>query len=468
MSATQFFAVPELLCWTLSNLSPAELAPLLSANHVFFEIASRLVWKELHDPLPLFALLDELSGTPGAEHQALRITIPYKVDDQVWQRFQFYAESVRKVTNYCNSTGAVVEYHGLDYLRGLAPIAPDVRALWFSWSTEETAPQPYWDMIWLLLGPATASLRCYGYRTSGLFAQQMSSVLERARSVGSALADLTVYPSTPINQGELSTLESRMRPFDQVSTLRLSLPMIDGPVMDYTRGLPNLRTFTLSTWGDLVTGPSSWRSLVIKPRWTGESYPCLDSVRLSQITSPIIEGLLFAQPSLLCNITSLALEICSSQYDAHILSIISNIFWVIGGVSCGLQDLAVEWPSSMQVTYLIPARVLASLFPLDLRRLTLHRVRLDDDSLGIPEIHGKWPALTHLIAPYQPAWPTDLVQLAERETLQVLHVDIKPPRDSDLDAMADTPTSRSAAPLRLESQFDLDAVPRPEVVELAR
>ncbi|KAG8792850.1 hypothetical protein FRC12_004650 [Ceratobasidium sp. 428] len=469
MSGTRLLAVPELLRWVLSNLSVAELAPLLGASCAFLEAGSQLVWKELHDPLPLFAPLLKPSDSPRAEHEPLKITIPNKVDRKVWQRFRLYASCVRKLTNYGRSMAGPVEWHGLEKLRSFAPITPNVRVLWLTWRAEDPVVQPYWDMIWLFLGSATTSLRCHGDWSRGSSAEPMTSVLERARDVRSALVDLTLSSTALISREELRALESRLQPFSQVCTLRLNTSMIDGAIMSYIRRLPNLRTLTLSDPRNFLDRAHRWKPLPIEQGWTGEPYPSLNSVCLSQFGGRMVERLLAGQPSLLRNVTSLNLEMhCGTDRAAPIRSL-CEVFRLVANTSRSLHDLTVEWSSSMEVAYRIPAQALAVLFPLHLRRLTLHYIRLNKDSLGISEIQGEWPALTHLILPHQPAWPTDLVQLAQRKTLRVLSVDIKPPRQIDSDAMADThPSPRPVAPFCLKSQFNLGSVGLPQINELAR
>ncbi|KAG8718003.1 hypothetical protein FRC09_013316 [Ceratobasidium sp. 395] len=463
MSSVAIFTTPELMRLVLSNLSIVELTPLLRASRALFTQCALIVWKELKDPLPLFALLDRPSGPKSP-----RITIPETISPQVWERFELYASCVRSVTNYGCSIASSVEWHGLHHLRGPGPIAPSVRTLGFVWRSEATMPS-YWDIIQLLLGPATTSLSCHGHWSNSLsFAQPMNSILERAQAVGSPLLDVTLCPSSPIEEGALRSLESGLRPFNRVSALELSVPVVSGIILDHIRRLPDLRTLCLSTWAaDIHPRRSHQNSLEMQPGWTGEPYPRLDSVRLSRVPGPVIERLLNAQPSLLGNVTSLTLKLDSGRSIGSVTSV-PSIFSLIASMSRRLQDLTVEWPISMRNTSVILAQDLALLFPLDLRRLTLHRVCLNADSLGIAGVQGTWPRLTHLVMPRQAVWPTGLVQLAKRSNLQVLNVDIKPPRQSDLETMATTRTSTSVSCLRLISGFDLKSTSPELKTKLAR
>ncbi|KAG8793782.1 hypothetical protein FRC12_001636 [Ceratobasidium sp. 428] len=461
--------MPELVLIILSYMSVSECAKLLSVNSIFFRAGAGFVWKELFDPAPLFAVLDKPLRQIDNDYRPLVISIPTRIARKRWQRFRIYADCMRKVTNFHPVFERRIEWSGLGHLRARAPVALCVDTIEFLWHNYDASEAwDFWKVIRLLLGPTTLTLRCYGSSVSrGLLVEHARHMLEYAQAVGSNLINLTQQTASSENNKEIEALVLQICACKQLTTLQLGSELVSGLVLNYLCSLPNLQQLTFSA-PPQSNKPSVCQSLEVDNIMAGLPFPSLQSLFLSYISCAAIGQLFFARPSLLNNITELYVHISNHFGFCNISTeSLTRLFVLVTEHGSQIEDLTVAWPSSVDPCEMSPAHLMC-LFSLNLRRLTLHTVKLPNESLGVAHIAGRWPLLSHLIMPHQPVWPVDLLQLAERPALQVLCVDVKRISTGNVKLTTGFETDASATPVQLESQFDIEGASEDEVEEMAR
>ncbi|KAG8725132.1 hypothetical protein FRC09_008144 [Ceratobasidium sp. 395] len=70
--------------------------------------------------------------------------------------------------------------------------------------------------------------------------------------------------------------------------------------------------------------------------------------------------------------------------------------------------------------------------------------------------------------PHQPVWPVNLFQLAERQALRLLCVDVRAPRTGDVELTTGSGINTLTAPVRLESQFEIGGASEDDFEQMAR
>ncbi|KAG8788539.1 hypothetical protein FRC12_014465 [Ceratobasidium sp. 428] len=450
MAQKSVFATEELLSMILSHLSAPECARILRVDRAFFERGADRVWGELSSPAGFFLLFCKGGFSVSARNRIARGS---------WESSRQYAKRVRKVTNfpeaYCEQS---VRWTALDNLLSRAPVADDVRTIEVSWGLIGDSHPAVGDLVKLLLGPRTSRLKCIGSAHPGLAVDEARTILERAEAAGSDLTDLVLTTEEADHDEALVALALQIGRFEQLVSVDLGDKLVRGSMLDRMRDLPFLRHLGLSL-PPVNKGQHLWNFLTDEDDWTGQPFPSLRSLQISQSPCAAILRFLSARPSLLGGLTKLRLSIFRLMGDhrnAGLPESFPPLVELIASRAAALEDLSIWFPDSAQ-PYALPPRLLARLFSLDLRSLAVHTARLPLSS-GLALIDGKWPSLSDLVMPYQPAWPADLLLLAKREALRRLVVDVKAPGPGDEISISELEVESSTVPMRLGGRFNMGEV----------
>ncbi|KAG8792860.1 hypothetical protein FRC12_004660 [Ceratobasidium sp. 428] len=473
MAAHSLFTTVELVYLTLSFLSVPECARVLLVNKLFFRQGVNLVWSQLSSPAPLFAIFcrHELEVSPSG-FRNYKIFAPKKISTERREYLSVYANCVRKVTNFREAFQRQhVRWTGLDGLIRQGPVAAKVQVIEVSWGDSITRSTNVSNIVKLLLGPDTSTLRCHGSGFPGLSVREAEGVLRRAQTVGSRLTELMLQTENPDTEEALVALTATIREFELLAAVDLSKELVTGSMLDCMRDLPNLERLALALPSETAE-VSLWDYFVNEGDWVGQPFPSLRSLAFHDSACSAVHRLLSARRPFLHGITQLYVQLESrlgprSSGSAGLGSFISLVELIVGEAS-SVQDLTITPPHNPDGPWRFSPEVLSLLFSLDLRRLALHNVRLPIDSPGLALIDGKWPLLSHLVMPFQHVRPNTLLQLAKREALRLLRVEVLAPQLGEEVLTDETAVNGSTAPMRLEGQFDMRETGEHTVETMAR
>ncbi|KAG8795548.1 hypothetical protein FRC12_012987 [Ceratobasidium sp. 428] len=394
-----------------------------------FRLGVKLVWRELAGPVPLLALFCDQTLEPlNRAFMVLMLTIPETVSPERLERSCIYADCVRKVTGIgpLGPQGNDVRWSGIHRLLPQTPVAANVNVIEDTWGSPDSA-----DVVEVLLGPSTSTLDCRGSDGGRCPVEQVTRLLERAHAVKSNLTALAVR--TPrISDDEAAAAASRIAMFQGLSSVEIPSQMLTESMLDCLRSLPGIRHLALGVppegarfpfWESFGQGEEWAGRVSFAPSWSHKARGA-DDRRLSQPPRPSGVG-------------SRATRGPHRQRGF------------------GIEDLSIVFSAASEHSFLLPPPVLALLFTLNLRRLSLYAAHLPTDSPGLAMIDGKWPLLSHLVMPCQRAGPADLLRLASREPLQHLWVDVKALRPGEDISISETEVERSIRPIRLEGPFEI-------------
>ncbi|KAG9086028.1 hypothetical protein FS749_003961 [Ceratobasidium sp. UAMH 11750] len=385
-------------------------------------------------------------------------------------RFKRYAHCVRKVTNSSRRPGRRIQWLGLENLvQPTVSITPNIHTISWVWRAHERDVSSHCLILLLLIGPSTTSLGCFGANSrSGLAVELATLLLERALDVQSPLTDLTLYTKVPTDDAAVAHLPSLLPRFDRLTRLRISTSLVHGRLLDCIRCLPGLCTLSfVNPMQDGVSNPhGGWHDLDTDSDWEGEVFPSLRSLAVRYITFHGLGDLFAFYPSLLRHVTMLDLQMSEDSFGNIQVDSITHIFDLLSNSSLQLSHLAIAFPSSVH-PYMVPISSLDHLLVPNLEHLTMHSIHLIGDSCWCTDLGNRWPRLSHLIIPHQPAWPLDLLKLAGHGSLRVLCVDLRAPQESASVTIGNSISGSAATGVRLESQFELSDVPEEILREFA-
>ncbi|KAG8717234.1 hypothetical protein FRC08_007933 [Ceratobasidium sp. 394] len=468
--SSRVFAINEVLLLILTCLPVHEVARVLPVNHAFFELGVGIVWKDLNRVAHLFAVLDRPFTQPRGNYTPVAVSVPPAIPPDLMSRFKRYANCVRQVTNF-RGPGRGIKWLGLEHLLQPASIVPNVRTVSWAWREYESDESVDWLIVLLLLGPSTSSLRCFGAGSRcGLTVEFATLLLARALDMRSSLAELTLYTKAPTSDAALTFLFSLLLRFNCLTALGLSASLVRDRLLDCIRRLPSLRTLSLidRTEIEVFDPPRRWGGLDGDSDWEGEMFPSLESLAVRCATFDDLGDLFASYPSLLRPVTMLDLHISHDEIEGIQIDAVTRLFDLLSDSSPQLSHFTLAFPNSTD-PYMVPISILDRLRAPNLERLTVHSVCLTTDSSWCAEIFSRWPRLSHLIVPHQPTLPSDLLELAEHGSLQVLCADLTGPPE-DVNAMASNCIGGSAPAtgVRLESQFELSDLPADKSRDFAR
>ncbi|KAG9095689.1 hypothetical protein FS749_009997 [Ceratobasidium sp. UAMH 11750] len=452
--APRLFEINELLHLVLSSLTVPDLATNLTVGRRWFDVGISLVWNELMRVDPLFALLQDEPSVYASRSQA-RITasIPDQEDISAaaWSRFNLYASQVRKLNTLSSGCVGQCKWLGLEKLLELAPVVPHAHTIQLSLHNEVYPDS--WAchlVIKLFLGESTARLICRGPR-SGLKTEHVVSILKSALALKSPLAHLNLPTG---GHGDATKIFASFLPdFKHLESLYLSMLSLDSASLDQIRRLPRLRTFSVI---QPLGVEAQWQQLGHCSDWKGEAFPSLKTLCVLRFTPGDIQTLLSRYPILLACLSELNVWThgpCSRDTGSFVAAMLA----LIGRSARQLRKLTASFTSSLEAAR-VGLDALTPIFPLELERLELYCLRFTGTT-GCSALHGRWPRLTHFVIPHQPATPSDLLQLARRRRLQVLHVDVTPPGEDDAVMLPDERIEHLAVGVQLLSEYRLGKLP---------
>ncbi|KAG8718456.1 hypothetical protein FRC09_012642 [Ceratobasidium sp. 395] len=473
MADSFLFTIAELVYLTLSFLPVPECARLLTVNKMFFRQGVKLVWSQLSSPAPLFALFcrHELEVSPSG-FRNYKIFAPEEISRKRWEYLSVYANCVRKVTDLRQPFQRHhVRWTGLGGLIRQGPVATKVQVIEVSWGDSVTRCTDVSNIVELLLGPDTSTLRCHGSGVPGLSVREAERLLRRARTVGSRLTELMLRTGKPNTEEALVALTVIIRSFELLAAVDLSSELVTGLMLDCMHDLPNLERLVLALPSESAE-VSLWNHLVDVGDWVGQPFPSLRSLAFHDSACSAVHRLLSARRSFLPGITKLYVQLKrrpGPQFPGSAgLESFTLLVDLIVSEASSLQDLTMTPPGNRDGPWTLPPEALSHLFSLNLRRLALHNVRLPIDSPGLALIDGKWPLLSHLVIPFQHVRPNTLLQLAKREALRLLRVELLAPQLGEEVLTDETAVNGSTAPMRLEGQFDMRETGEHTVATMAR
>ncbi|KAG8694406.1 hypothetical protein FRC09_009869 [Ceratobasidium sp. 395] len=468
MARRSLFAMEELVFMILSYLSVPECARILTVNSVFFRQRVKLVWSELSSPAPLFALFGHQKVEIMSECRSLKMTVPKNVPLKRWDDSCKYTDHVRKVTNFRQAFHSQhVRCSGLDHLMRRAPVAANVQFIkvYFLGSRESNTDMR--NIIKLLLRPATSTLICHGNRRPGLSVQEARGVLEHAQNVGSRLTDLLLRTENPDDDNAVVALAQQIRSFERLVSVDLSQGLVTGSMLDCIRDLPKLGKLVLCVPHEKA---SLWDFLTNEGDWIGQSFPSLWFLAFTDSPCSSINRFLSARPSLLHRLTKLHLHMRDrvSRHNDGLESSTSLVELIVSQAP-SLEDLTLIPPiSHVDGPWIMSPDLLTNIFALNLRRLVFHHVQLQTDSPGLALIDGEWPLLSHLVMPFECVRPAILLQLAKRQALRHLHVEVQAPQPGDEVLTGEMEVNDSTGMMQLESQFGLKETGEHTIETMAR
>ncbi|KAG8725131.1 hypothetical protein FRC09_008143 [Ceratobasidium sp. 395] len=473
MKSHSVFTTAELVYIILSHLSVSECVEILTVNAIFFRQGVKIVWGELSSPAPLFALFcrQKLEIMPSG-YRNTEIIVPPKVNPKRWQSSRKYAACVRKVTNLREAFHhQTVHWSGLggpSVIRR-APLAANVRVIEVSWTDSPTRTTNVSNLVKLLLGPATSTLRCHGNCVPGLSVQGAKGVLERAQTAGSRLTDLMLRTENPEDEEVVVALALLIRDFELLVSVDLSKELVTGPMLDCMHDLPNLERLVLAVPSEHAE-VSLWNHLASEDDWVGQPFPSLRSLSFHDSPCSAVHILLSARHSFLHGITQLYVQISSRDFGrlSAWLNSFASLAELIVSEASRLDDLTIVPPHNPDGPWRLSLELLSRLFSLNLRRLALHNVRLPLASPGLDLIDGKWPSLSHLAIPYQHVRPNTLLRLAKRGALQHLRVEVQAPQPGEELLADEMRVNDPTAPMQLEGQFDMEKASEHTIETMAR
>ncbi|KAG8721236.1 hypothetical protein FRC08_014788 [Ceratobasidium sp. 394] len=470
---SNIFCLHEILRLILSNLSKDETRKLLTVNRAFFYTGITFVWRRLQDTAPLFTVLDAAFSPVLAGHGPLIVSLANNANGDRVERFRRYAQCVRTVSNYGRMPGRAIQWHGLESLLAPIPVAPNVLDIGRVWRENDSEASVHWLFVAMFLGPSTTSLSCSNARTvePGLTIAQAVQILDRASQMNSPLAKLELFPQTPADQDSLSPLFLLISRFSNLVELSLDSALVTGLLLGHLCRLPDLRVLAFKN----RRGPPArfkhdeWGNLAIDSDLPPDPFPSLKTLAVCLVTENQLENFLIRCSSYLTGVSTLDLQLIVGGPASRAVhgDRIARMFELVGNNFRALTDFTFAFPNMLQ-GFAMPAGLLEKLHAPNLERLALHSVHLRGEPSVFASIQGRWPNLTHLVIPYQPASPSDLIQLARYGALRLLRVDIQLPQDDGPAMMADTRIVSSAAPMQLESQFDVDTCAAETLRDFAR
>ncbi|KAG8721434.1 hypothetical protein FRC08_013198 [Ceratobasidium sp. 394] len=468
------FSLNEILRLIFYNLSKDEIRKVLTVNHAFFHAGIAVVWRRLPDTAPLFTVLDAAFNPVPAGDGPLTVSLVDSANEKQVERFRRYAQCVRTVSNYRHVPGRTIHWHGLESLLTETPVVPNVLEIGRVWREMDSEASVHWLFVAMFLGPSTTSLSCFNntHETEpGLTIAQATQILDRALKMNSPLKKLELFPQAAEDQNPLPPLVSLISCFSDLVELSLDLLLLSGLLFDHLCRLPNLRALTFKNrrGPPALLKTAEYKSLEMSPDLPLDPFPSLKTLTIHLVTENQLEEFLVECSSCLTGVAILDLQLTIGglAFRAVHGDRVTRIFGLISNNFPALTAFTFAFPNMLQ-GFVVPTRILEMIHAPNLERLSLHSVRLRGETSIFSSIQGRWPNLTHLVIPYQPVSPSDLILLAGCGRLQLLRVDIHLSQDDGPAMMADARVVSSAGPMQIESQFDLHKCAAETLQDFAR